>query len=123
MPLDQDRLGSFIEEAFQCAQACTACADACLSEPQVQDLRCCIRTNLDCADISAASARMLSRQSTPDFATMTAQVRACGAACAICGAECRRYSEHHEHCRICAEQCQRCEEACRSMLAAIEERG
>lgn len=123
MQVNRDRLTSFIEETFQCAQACTACADACLSESQVQDLRYCIRANSDCADVCAATARMLSRQTAPDFATMTAQIRACEAACASCGTECRRHSEHHEHCRVCADQCQRCEEACRSMLAAIDERG
>ncbi len=32
-----------------CAQACTACADACLSEPDVAQMTRCVRDNLDCA--------------------------------------------------------------------------
>src|SRR5690554_5492529 len=36
---------------MECAQACTACADACLSEDMVAELTKCIRTNLDCADL------------------------------------------------------------------------
>ena len=39
--------------AFDCAQTCTACANACLGEPDVADLVRCIRLNLHCADLTA----------------------------------------------------------------------
>jgi hypothetical protein len=44
-----------IDECYACAQACTACADACLAEDMVQQLKQCIRLNLDCADVCAAT--------------------------------------------------------------------
>ena len=39
-----------IDECYACVQACTACADACVAEEMVQQLKQCIRLNLDCAD-------------------------------------------------------------------------
>jgi hypothetical protein len=38
------------------------CADACLGEQDVQMLVCCIRLNLDCADVCATTGRLLARQ-------------------------------------------------------------
>ena len=40
-----------IERCFSCAQTCTVCADACLSEDAIDMLARCVRLNLDCADI------------------------------------------------------------------------
>jgi hypothetical protein len=51
---------------MECAQACTACADACLSEQNVADLAKCIRSNLDCADICDTTGRVLSRHTGYD---------------------------------------------------------
>ena len=64
--LDPDLLARTIDTLVACAQACTACADACLSEETVAELRKCIRTDLDCADICAATARVLSRHTGYD---------------------------------------------------------
>jgi hypothetical protein len=60
--IDQDKLAECIAPCFDCAQVCTACADACLAEDMVADLRTCIRTNLDCADICGTTGRAISRQ-------------------------------------------------------------
>lgn len=120
LKVEQQRLSTFVEETMQCAEICAACADACLSESRLQELRHCIRTNWDCTDVCVTTARMASRQTEPDFNILAAQIRACEAACAACGAACRRHSEHHEHCRVCADQCQRCEEACRNLLGALQ---
>ena len=51
-----------IEECYSCAQACTSCADACLAEDMVQQLRQCIRFNLDCADVCAATGAVATRR-------------------------------------------------------------
>ncbi|GGA75232.1 hypothetical protein GCM10011490_27490 [Pseudoclavibacter endophyticus] len=116
--LDRDLLARTIDSLVACAQACTVCADACLSEESVAELRRCIRTDLDCADICAATARVLSRQ-TGDAAVLRAQLQACVQACSSCGDECEAHAGHHEHCRICAEACRACEQACTELLAAI----
>ena len=59
--LDRRRLAATVDALIACSQACTACADACLSEQNVADLAKCIRGNLDCADVCSTTARVLSR--------------------------------------------------------------
>ena len=120
-PVDQRILTECVEACFECAQACTACADACLDEDMVADLRHCIRTDLDCADICATTGRVLSRQTAPSWDLLKAQVGTCLRACQECGEECRRHADHHEHCRVCGEACRRCEKACDQLLNVLEE--
>ena len=114
-----DAIAGLVEAAFDCAQTCTSCADACLAEDMVKDLRYCIRQDLDCADVCDATARILSRQTEPDWTLIRAQVEACQVACKTCGDECEKHADMHEHCRVCAESCRRCEEACRRVLSEI----
>lgn len=85
----------------------------------ISDLRDCIRLNLDCADICAATGNILSRRTGSNLTTVKAALEACRTACAECGAECEKHAEMHEHCRVCAEACRRCEQACAELLAAI----
>ena len=113
-----DVLVPCIEACFECAQACRACADACLHEEMVADLRFCIRTNEDCADVCATLGRALSRASKPDAVLIKSLTQACFAACEVCSAECRKHASKHEHCRICADACDACETACTNALAA-----
>jgi hypothetical protein len=117
--IDSAALVECIEACFDCAQSCIACADACLGEQSLQMLVRCIRLNLDCADVCDATGRVLSRQTEPDWSLLGAQLEACVVACRICGAECQKHADHHEHCRICAEACRRCEAACSSLRAAL----
>ena len=108
-----------IDAAFECAQCCTACADACLAEDEVDQLRRCIRTDRDCADVCDVTGRLLSRQTEPAFGVLRAQVEACLTACRACAEECAQHAPMHEHCRVCAECCRRCEEACTRLLDAL----
>jgi hypothetical protein len=117
--LDRERIAATVGALIDCAQACTACADACLSEGDVDDLRKCIRTNLDCADICDTTARVLSRHTGYDANISRAQLQACVQACASCAEECGRHARTHEHCRVCADQCRACEQACRDLLAVM----
>jgi uncharacterized protein DUF326 len=117
--LDADLLASTIDALSDCAQACTACADDCLSEQQVAELAKCIRLNLDCADICTTTLRVASRQTDYDANLTRPQLQACVAACTSCGDECQRHAQMHEHCRVCAEACRRCEQACSQLLAAM----
>ncbi len=120
-PVDDQRLtvlAQAIDALFDCAQACTACADACLAEDSVKDLVRCIRLNLHCADLCATTGRILSRQESPELAR--AVLEACALACKLCGDECAGHAAHMEHCRVCAEACRRCEDACRQLLASLE---
>ncbi len=117
--LDRDLLARVVDTLVACSQACTACADACLSEDMVAELRKCIRTNLDCADVCDTTARVLSRHTGYDANLTRAMLQACIQACRSCGDECAAHAGHHEHCRICAEACRACEQACTELLAAI----
>ncbi len=85
--LELSLLGATIQACFESVQVSTACADACLSEPQVQMMLRCIRLDHDTADICLATGRMLLRQTEPDWVAMRAQLQACAAACRASGAE------------------------------------
>jgi hypothetical protein len=119
LSLDRDLLVSCIEACSDCAESCTQCADACLAEDDVQHLTTCIRLNLDCADVCAATGRVVSRQTGYDADVTSAVLRACIEACSKCGDECEIHAAHGmEHCRVCAAECRRCEQACQELLAA-----
>ena len=114
-----DALVRCIEECYACAQTCTSCADACLAEDMVPQLRQCIRLNLDCADICVATGALASRRTGSNEQVIRLALEACAAACRLCGEECARHAEMHEHCRICAESCRRCEQACQEAIRSI----
>ena len=113
---DPALLADCIRACLDCAQACTACADACLAEDTVAELRRCIRLDLDCADVCVATARVLSRLLAYEPEPVMDLLRACAAACRMCGDECDGHADMHEHCRVCAEACRRCEAACETLL-------
>lgn len=117
--VDMQALIRCIQECGDCAQSCSICADACLGEQNVQMLIRCIRLNQDCADVCEATGRLLSRQTGVEWSLLRSQLQACAIACQVCGAECERHAQHHEHCRVCAESCRRCEEACKQLLSVI----
>src|SRR3712207_6972397 len=60
------------------------------SEEMVAELRTCIRTNLDCADVCDTTGRVLSRHTGYDANLTRAVLQACAAACKACG----RSEEH-----------------------------
>lgn len=105
-----------LEACYDCAQSCSSCADACLGEESVQELVRCIRLNLDCAEICLTTGDIMARLTEPDMALLRKQLEACIEACRVCGEECERHAQMHEHCRLCAEACRRCEQACHKAL-------
>lgn len=117
-----DALIRCIEECYACAQSCVTCADACLGEDMVKELTQCIRLNLDCADLCAATGSIASRRTGSNEAVIKLTIEACAEACRICGAECHAHADMHEHCRICAEACRACENACRAAAKSITPR-
>ena len=117
--LDKAALVECLRACHDCAAACTICADACLAEEKVQMLVRCIRLNQDCADVCEVTGRVRGRQTEPDMALLKAQLQACAQACELCGAECARHADMHEHCRVCAESCRRCADACKRLLQTL----
>ncbi|BCS53562.1 four-helix bundle copper-binding protein [Geobacter sp. SVR] len=111
-----DDMRIFLRIAAECGQTCVSCADACLAEKTRDQLVRCISINLDCADISLVTQRIVMRQGAPDIKLIQSQVQTFAMACRSCREECARHAAMHEHCRICAEVCARCEEACARLL-------
>nr|WP_238992263.1 four-helix bundle copper-binding protein [Jiangella ureilytica] len=85
----------------------------------VAELRTCIRTNLDCADICETTARVLSRHTGYDANITRAMLQTCMTVCRSCADECGRHADAHEHCRVCAEACRQCAVACDELMAAL----
>jgi hypothetical protein len=117
--LDARMLTATLDALIECAQACTSDADADLSERNVAELVKCVRLCMDCADVCAATVRVISRQTDYDANLTRPLLEACAATCTSCGDECERHAQMHEHCRMCAEACRRCERACRDLLDAM----
>ena len=116
--VDASVLAVTIEAMNDCAQACTADADADLGDGELASMIACVRLCLDCADVCTATARVVSRQTAHEPAVLRPLLQACAAICARCGDECQMHAHTHAHCRICQDACRRCEQACRDLLAA-----
>ena len=116
---DVGLLAATIDALSDCAQACTADADADLREQNLAEMVKCIRLCLDCADVCAATAGVVSRQTDYDANVTRPLLEACVAVCKSCGDECQRHARHHEHCRVCEQACRRCEQACRELLGVL----
>src|SRR5262245_24737948 len=106
--VDERLLAACVEAADDCAQAATACADACLGEEHVAAMVTCVRACLDCADLCGAVSRVLSRSTETDWRVGRIAVEIAAATARACGEACDRWAEQHEHCRLCAETCRRC---------------
>jgi hypothetical protein len=118
---DREALLRCAEECLDCGASCTACADASLSESDIETMIRVIRLCLDCADVCDATARIVTRQTSPDKGLIRATVEACATACVACAEECDRHAAHHEHCRLSAEECRRCKAVCDDLLAVLTE--
>lgn len=118
-----DAVTACLAACMECTQVCTLCADACLSESDVEHLRQCVRLDLDCADLCAAVGRIVARQATPDARLWRLSLEACAEACRACATECGRHEDRFAHCRWCREACERCERACLELLAACPNGG
>ena len=108
-----------IEAAYGCAAVCRICADACLAEEMVADLRQCIRFNLDCSDLCATTGIVASRRTGSNELVIKRLIETCAEACRLCAEECEGHAAKMEHCRICAEACRRCETACQDAIATV----
>ena len=117
------------DACLDCALACRVCADACLGEERLDELRNCIQMNLDCADVcfatGALAIRRLSRKGNPvipgtgfDDRVMKLIFETCTVVCGRCEDECMRHAERHKHCRRCAEICRSCAQTCRDAVRA-----
>ena len=117
--VDEAILKNCILACLECVYSCTACADACLAEESVAELRDCIRTNLDCADVCDSTAKVLARHTGTTTERLRIVLQACRAMCHACAVECEQHADMHLHCEVCAMTCRRCVEACDQLLATL----
>ena len=87
-------LAATIDALSDCAQACTADADADLSEQNLAEMVKCIRLCLDCTDVCTATVGVISRQAEYDPGVTRPLLEACVAICKSCGDECERHAQH-----------------------------
>lgn len=88
----------------------------CLAAERI-DMRQCIRSCLDCADICGATARMAVRRTGQNVEVLRTVLDACARTCELCAEECSRHD--HEHCKLCAEMCRECASDCRGAVPTV----
>ncbi|MBX3444289.1 MAG: four-helix bundle copper-binding protein [Planctomyces sp.] len=96
-----------------CQQACDSCAVHCMKqvaeghEAHLVTAQFC----LDCADVCANAARVVSRGGPLSKLICDA----CAVACDRCAQECEKFPDD-EHMKQCAQECRKCEKACKEMV-------
>jgi hypothetical protein len=114
--LGLDDVAAAIDASLACEQACTSCANECLAEDDVVELRRCIALCENCADVCAVTARVLSRPYTFDHQVVHPVLQACVRTCTSSAEECERHAAHHRHCAVCLQACRACIVACTAVL-------
>jgi hypothetical protein len=121
------------DACFDCAHACRACADACLGEEKLAELRSCIELCLDCADVCFATGDLMIRHCTRaggpvlqetgiDERIMELMFKTCAEVCRCCEEKCMRHAEDHKQCLRCAGICRSCAHACFNAAQALKVR-
>jgi hypothetical protein len=114
--LGVDDVAAAIDACLNCVQACTTCADADLSEHDVNEMRECIALDHNCADVCDVTARLLSRPAHWNPFVVHRLLQACVRVCDDCAEECARHADHHRHCATCGRVCRVCVAACNALL-------
>ncbi|MGW7417911.1 hypothetical protein [Streptomyces sp. NPDC054863] len=117
--LDHQILATAADALSECEQASTACATGMLAGKEADELRVAINRDLDCADVAAATRRILTRGTDGDHTLLTMQLEACALAGERSYELCSQHAGHSEHCRICAQATERAVTACREVLQAL----
>src|ERR1700709_1802120 len=101
----------------ECEHVCLSCAAVCGGEDALDRMRACVRLNLDCATICAATAAVVLHGTEISKAIVYGQLRACAAVCGVGAELCASHARDYEYCRICADTCRNCQKNCNHMLA------
>lgn len=89
-----DALATAARNAMLCQLMCSSCADVCL-----------------------AAARLATRQTGHNTATLDLMLQTCATICDRCGEQCLCYTA--AHCRLCGEICHECARDCRAALLSL----
>jgi len=105
------------------SQSASVCADASLNEGQIKDMRECVRTCLDCADIVDATVKTLSRHAGWEQSAAPTVLRAAVAVLDAAAHESARHASMHMHARLTSETCRKAQAACEELLDSLAARG
>ncbi|MFG2780293.1 ferredoxin [Streptomyces prunicolor] len=117
----QQELVRFLEDRFACAQACTACARACVlrvsrSDPDATDHEALLRRKaLLCAEVCDTTCRMLAEQNRQDESALRLQTKWCLLVCL----ECAQVLDAQPGAEADAETCRECARACTEFMATL----
>ena len=103
-----------VRHAMFCSAICTSCADACVAEKMVEEMRQCIRLCLDCADLCTATFKLATRRTGSNELLLQEMLQVCITACDLCAEECDRHED--DHCKRCAEMCRETSRDCKAAL-------
>lgn len=115
-----DHFRDCAEACSDCQRECDRCAMHCAtmlshSDSSGHSHHKTLQTCMDCADMCAAAAQIVSRGG-PFSADICA---ACADACRKCADACKQHGDDPKM-KACAEECEKCEKACRSMLRTTD---
>jgi hypothetical protein len=82
------------------------------------DMRQCIRSCLDFADVCDTTARLAVRRTGENVSVLRATLETCIRTCELWAENCARHE--HEHCQLCAEKCRESAESRRIALPSVQ---
>lgn len=109
-----------IEACFESASSSWICADACLNETEISELKTCIELCLTTAEVCAATARMLTSGEDYPYEMTMKQLQSCILASHETAEECMKFADYHEHCLISARTAEECYRACMNCVQELE---
>lgn len=112
-----EALATAIRHIMYATPITASCADACLAEEGVADMRQCIRLCSDTSDICAMATIVATRRTGENVAVLRQALELVVSACDTCASEC----ETHEmdHCRQCATMCREVADDARKAIAEL----
>jgi hypothetical protein len=125
---DGDMNGTLIRERIEvCEQACAElvavserCADACLALPGNGEITTCFLADLNCVEIGAVTARVLSWTTSANRSAAIAVLEACVEVCTASTVACERMAQRYSAWVTCSAVCHRVSNACTDLLVVLE---
>ena len=109
------KYADLIEEAHHCMETGEACAAHCINDMRsgnTELLECLVQVQelvIACEALAKLAAHDSEHLKT--YAKATIEV------CDTCEAECRKFEEKHNECKVCADACVACREECERVIA------
>lgn len=110
MVLESPQTQNWSDACLSAVRATTECVDWCIQNND-GSLTECIRNCLDAADLNAAVARLIARESPHARDAL----KACAEASTRCAESCESHSDAHASIERCAQACRAAAEACHSV--------